>query len=117
MKTSNRLFLFILLPAIAPLLYPPGTLIAGLPILVFAFILLALLGVFVWRGRNWALTLMIFIQGLNVINHLMMFFAHAKTPQGEIDILYIVFAIASVALSTYLVLRLDRVDVRVQMVV
>ena len=106
----------ILLPAIAPLIYPPSILLPGLLLILIAFALLILLGVVIWRGRSWALRLMIFILGLNVIIHIMMFLPHAKTPQGVLDPIFIVASILSMVLSLYLVLRLDRTDIRTQMI-
>ncbi len=116
MKNSTKFLFLILLPAIAPLIYPPSMILPGLPLIIIALILLALLGVVIWRGRSWALRLMIFIQGLNVIIHVMMFFSHAKSPDGLLDLPYILTSLISMVLSTYLLLRLDRVDIRTQMI-
>jgi hypothetical protein len=115
MKTSTKFLLLILLPALAALIYPPKTILAGLPLMLIAFVLLGLLGFVVWRGRFWSLRLMIFIQGINVIVHIMMFIPHAKTPFGVLDFSYISASVLSMILSTYLVLRLDRTDIRTLM--
>jgi hypothetical protein len=63
-------------------------------------------------GRSLALTLSIFIQGLNVIIRLMMFFSQAKPENGPWDVPYIIASLVGIALSTYLMFRLDRGDVR-----
>jgi hypothetical protein len=68
------------------------------------------------QGRSLALTLLIFLQGFNVIVRLMMFWPHFTNNSGNVDILYVLTSILSLALSAYLVLRLDKVDVRVQMI-
>ncbi len=116
MKNTTKFLLLILLPAIAPLIVPPSWLASGFLLILIAFALLVLLGVAVWRGRSWALRLMIFIQGLNIIVHIMMFLPHAKTPEGILDPMYIITSIISVALSLYLMLRLDRTDIQTQMI-
>lgn len=116
MKPIKKLLLFILLPTIAPLLYPPGALLGGLPVIAFGILVFLLLGILLLRGRSYALTLTIFIQGVNVIVRLMMFFPHAQFASGQIDYVYIIASSLSIALSTYILLRLDRVDVRRQMV-
>jgi len=116
MNNTTKFLLMILLPAIAPLIYPPLLVMAALPLIIISFALLVLLGVFVWRGRSWALRLMIFVLGISLIAHIMMFFPHAKTPQGITDIPYITTSILSMGLSLYLVLRLDQTDIRTQMV-
>ena len=116
MKPLNRALIFIILPTIAPLLFPPATLAGGLPVIGVAIVVFVLLGVLIWRGRSTALTLTIFIQGINVIVRLMMLFPHAQTNQGQLDIAYILVSVLSIGLSTYLLLRLDRPDVRSMMI-
>lgn len=116
MTTTNRIVLFFLLPMIAPLLYPPSTLANALPIVILDVILFVILGIFLMRGSSKTLTLSIFIQGLNVITRLMMFFPHAAFPNGAWDVAYIVTSLVAMALSMYLLLRFDQVDVRATMV-
>jgi hypothetical protein len=117
MSPVTRLLLFIILPLIAVLSFPPDTLAAALPILGFAAIVFVILGIFLWRGRSSALTLSIFIQGLNIIIRLMMFFSQAKpAANAPWDVAYILTSFIGLALSAYLMFRLDRGDVRAQMV-
>lgn len=116
MSTLKRALLFIVLPALAPILWPPATFISGIAAMAVVALLLALLGVLVWRGRSSALTLLIFTLGMNVIVRLLMFFPHSVFKTGGIDIIYIITSLLSIALSMYLLLRLDQGDVRVQMV-
>jgi hypothetical protein len=115
MSTYKRMLLFFILPIISPLLLP---LIwradAWLGILVEVILFLAL-GYALMRGSSTALTLSIFLQGLNVIVRLMMFFPHAAPAVGVYNWAYILSSFASIGLSMYLLLRLDKVDVRVQM--
>jgi len=116
MNLFQKILLFIVLPTITPLLYPPQTLAAGLPVIAVGILIFVILGILLMRGRSMALTLTIFIQGVNVIVRLMMFLPHAQTASGQLDWIYILTNILSIALSTYILLRLDRVDVRKQMI-
>ncbi len=70
----RSLFILQIVPLI---LYPPATLAGGLPIIAVAAIAVAALGFMAIRGRPWALTMSIFIQGFNAIIRIMMFFPHA----------------------------------------
>lgn len=114
MKTGLKFLLFFLLPLIAVLIFPPETLLGALPVIAVAAVSFALLAYALWRGRSWALVLAIFIQGFNVIIRLMMFLSHAvpANASGKADIPYVIASVLSIALSLFLVLRLDRVDVR-----
>jgi hypothetical protein len=119
MTNIQRFLLFILLPLIAPLLIPPAvfTTNTGLALLPIAIAISSVpVGWMIYRGSSTALTLAIFLQGLNVIIRLMMFFPHVLTQTGRIDIPWVVASLLSMGLSTYLALRLDRTDVRVLMV-
>ncbi len=116
MQTSKRILLFFVLPVIAPLLYPPSWMGGQIWIgFVLAALLFIALGFALARGRSTALTLSIFLQGLNVIVRLMMFFSHSAPSAGAVDIPFIVASLLSIGLSTYVLLRLDKVDVRVLM--
>jgi surface polysaccharide O-acyltransferase-like enzyme len=66
-------------------------------------------------GQSTALTLGIFVQGLNVIIRLMMLFPNLS-KLGVYDIPWLITSLLSIGLSIYLVLRLDRTDVRVTLV-
>jgi len=121
MKTYFRVLLFFELPVIAPLFFPPEHLLGALPdvLLGVATALVALvIGFFVWRGYSLALTFSIFLQGFNVITRLMMFFSTAVTLSSgrhQVDFLFIGMSVLSIGLSLWILLRLDRVDVRAQM--
>lgn len=116
MSTTQRILFFFLLPFIAPLLYPPTVLTGGYMAIIFAGVLFVLLGILLLRGRSTALTLSIFLQGLNVIIRIMMLLPNATFVDGKPDFVYIITGVLSICLSLYLVLRLDKVDVRVTMV-
>jgi hypothetical protein len=99
-----------------PLLFwKPDTLQGALPIIVLIAAVYLLLGFALIRGQTWALTLSIFIQGMNVIVRLMMLFPNASLPPAEgggLDWAYIVINVLAIALSIWLLLRLDKPDVR-----
>jgi len=120
MTTLQKILLFIVLPFLAPLILPFRflKLSGGGPILFLGFLLgicAVLMGPFLWRGKSTALTLAIFIQGINVVIRLMMFFPNLS-KLGVFDVAWLITSLLSMALSLYLVLRLDRTDVRVTMV-
>lgn len=116
MKTFERILFFFILPIVAVLLYPPKTLGAGAGVMVVVLVLFAILGYLLWRGFSLALTFSIFVQGMNVIIRLMMFFNSSVSAQGEANFVAIITILAGLALSFYLLLRLDRQDVRIQMI-
>jgi len=116
MSTLQRILFFFVLPIISPLFLPPQILQNGFVGIIVEIILFAILGFFLLRGQSTALTLTIFIQGLNAIVRIMMLFPRANYTDGTANFIYIFTSLVSIALSIYLVLRLDRVDVRTQMV-
>ncbi len=115
MQPFQRILLFFVLPALAPLLFPLEIIGGAWIAILLNILLFAALGFALTRGRLTALTLSIFLQGLNVIVRLMMFFPNAATPNGTFQLPYIIASILSIGISIYLVLRLDRVDIRSQM--
>lgn len=116
MTSGKRILLFFVLPIIGLLSYPPSSLVAGLPVLAFVIATLCLLGFWLWRGYALALTFSIFLQGLNVIIRLMMFFPNTFKTGGVIDPTYMVVNLFGSILSFYLMLRLDRGDIRTTMI-
>lgn len=119
MSTGLRILLFFVLPILGILMFPPETLAGGIVAVPIAIILFGLLGFMVWQGRQWALTLTIFLQGFNVIVRLMIFIAHAVRPAnagGGADIALIITSILAIGISLWVLLRLDRVDVQRTMV-
>lgn len=115
MTSSRRLAPLFFLQVIPLVLYPPGLMAAGAVVLAVVAVAYLVLGFLAMRGRAWALTLIVFSQGFNVIIRLMMFFSHAVTLIGDQripDIAWIVTALLAIAMSTWFLLRLDRPDVR-----
>lgn len=108
----RSLFFLQIIPLI---MYPPATLTGGLAIIAVAAIAVAALGFMAIRGRPWAHTMSLFVQGFNAIIRIMMFFPHAvsvSTGTPFTDWPYIITALISVGLSIWFLYRLDRNDVR-----
>lgn len=114
MSTFKRILLFFILPFLAAILYPPQLLAGGYALVIVAAALFAGLAFFLYRGRASALTLSIFVQGLNVIVRILMLFPNFATP-GGLNLFYGLTTAVAIAISTYLLLRLDKSDVRVTM--
>jgi hypothetical protein len=115
MASSSLIRALFFLQIIPLILYPPSTLAGGLPVIAVSAIAMAALGFMAIRGRAWALTMSIFIQGFNAIIRIMMFFPHAvsvSTGTAFTDWPYIITSVISVALSIWFLYRLDRTDVR-----
>ena len=111
---TNKRFLLpiIFLQFIPIVLFPLETLQGGIAVIGVVILLFAVLGYGLWRGRIWGLYMSIFIQGLNIIIRIMMFFPHAVSKQGVWDITYLVINIVAMVLSGWFLLRLERPDVR-----
>ncbi|HMN61537.1 MAG TPA: hypothetical protein PJ988_14285 [Anaerolinea sp.] len=115
MNTSKRILFFFILPIFAVLLYPLSIFESGLGVIAFALIFFIGLGIFIMRGRELALTFAIFLQGMNVIIRIMMFWSNSVTKAGVLDIPFIITTTLAMILSVWLLLRLDRQDIRIQM--
>lgn len=115
----KRLLTFAILQILPLLILPPSMLFgqdgfnSGAIVLVLALVFIfGLLGWGLMRGKGWAITMSIFMQGMNVIVRLMMVFPNAVSKQGVWDVPLIFLFLISIALSGWLVVRLDRPDVR-----
>ena len=115
MKINNRILLFFVLPTLAPLILPPQTLLSGIGAVVVVAALLLISAYFLYRGGSTALTLVIFLQGLNIIIKMMLFFSTSVSENGVADPIFAVTALLSIGLSLYLLVRLDSVDIRSQL--
>jgi hypothetical protein len=73
------------------------------------------LGFLMLQGRALALTFCIFTQGMNVIIRIMMFFNNSFPSDGSTDIVYLIVTVIGILISFWLILRLDRQDVRLTM--
>jgi hypothetical protein len=113
---SKNLFLVYLFQIVPLLIFPLDTLMSGLVFVGIMALIFALLGYGLWRGRNWALSLSLTLQGFNVIIRLMMLFPNAimgqSSGEAAFDFSFIALSVLSIALSLFFLLRLDRPDVR-----
>ena len=116
MSTMSKVLLFFVLPILAAFLYPPNILINTVGVLVVALILFIGLGYLLIQGRSLALTFSIFIQGINAIVRLMMFFPNSFSKSGDVNYVYILTCLVGLVLSIWLLTRLDRQDVRLTMI-
>ncbi len=114
MKINNRILLFFVLPTLAPLILPPRLLMQGFGVVVVVAALFLISGYFLNRGKSLALTFIIFLQGLNFVVRMMLFFSRSISVQGEVDWIFIITSLLSLSLSFYLMFRLDQVDIRAQ---
>lgn len=110
---QRKILLPILLLQFIPLLiFPPATLQGAFVAIALVLLVFAGLGLGVWRGRSWALTLSIFLQGVNIIVRLMMLFPNAKTEAGVVNLPFILTSLLAIIVSGWFLLRLDRPDIR-----
>ncbi len=113
MPQKKFLIPIILLQIIPIIIFPLETITAGISVFGIVFLIYALLGFGLWRGRNWALSMSIFLQGFNIIIRMMMLFPHAVDVKNSgWDISYILMAIISMAISGWFLVRLDKPDIR-----
>ena len=116
MSNSQKLLLVYIFQIIPLLIYPPETLKSGWAFVAIMVIIFLGLGFGLWRGRNWALSLSLTMQGFNVIIRLLMLFPNAMNGLSDgtkvFDAPYIALSVVSIALSLFFLLRLDRPDVR-----
>ena len=116
MSTVERILFFFVLPILAVLLYPPDLLLGGIAVLVVIVLFFIGLGILLMQGRSLALTFSIFVQGMNAIVRLMMFFSNGFNDRGQANAAFLITSVLGLVLSIWLLLRLDRSDVRIQMV-
>jgi hypothetical protein len=115
MNSLKRNVPLLLLQPLPLLLFPPMLLTDALPLIAIVLVIMWGLSWMVWRKRAWALTLSIFIQGLNVIIRLMMLLSNAVSTSGTYDIPFIVASVLAIVVSWLFLYRLDNQDMRAAM--
>lgn len=115
MNSLKRNLPLLLLQPLPLLLFPPTLLASALPLIAITVAVMWGLSWMVWRKRVWALTLSIFIQGLNVIIRVMMLLANAVNASGTYDIPFIVTSVLAIVVSWLFLYRLDNQDMRAAM--
>jgi len=120
MSNSKNLLLVYIFQIIPLLIYPPETLKSGWVAVAIMVVIFSGLGFGLWRGRNWALSLSLTMQGFNVIVRMLMLFPNAMSSLSDgskvFAVPYIALSVVSITLSLYFLLRLDRPDVRATIV-
>ena len=115
MSTFKKVLLFFILPILGIMIYEPSTLGGAFSVLIVAFIFLIVIGLLLWQGYSKVLTFMIFLNGLNVIIRIMMMLSTSFNEDGAFNLPFTVFSSIGAAISFYLMLRLDEVDIRQHM--
>jgi hypothetical protein len=115
MDSLKRNVPLLILQPLPLLLFPPALLTGALPLIAVVLVVMWGLSWMVWRKRAWALTLSIFIQGLNVIIRLMMLLSNAVNANGNYDIAFIVTSVLAIAVSWLFLYRLDNQNLRAAM--
>jgi hypothetical protein len=111
MNLDKKILLIIVLQIIPLLLFPPAMLASGWAAILVMVVIYIGLGYFLVKGRIWALSMSIFLQGLNIVVRIMMLFPNSIRI-GVMDWPYIITSLAAIILSGWFLLRLDRPDIR-----
>jgi hypothetical protein len=115
MSVFKRVLFFFVLPVLGILFFDPAVLAGGLSLITVVVVFVLGVGFFPWRGYNRALTFAIFLNGMNVIVRLMLLLSGAFNRNGEFQLATTIFLLGGLLISFYLMLRLDKVDVRLTM--
>lgn len=116
MSLIKKVLFFFILPVLGTLLYNPATLGKALPLIAIVVAFFVIVGVLLMRGYSTVLTFAIFLNGINAIVRLMMLVSNAFTKVGVFQPAFTIFTFCGLAISFFLMLRLDKVDVRKIMV-
>ena len=112
----RRVAPFLLLQFIPLLIFPPELLQSAWTLVMIVTVALVALSFMALRGRAWALTMSIFLQGLNVIIRVMMLLPRAISPATGLDTVFVTTSLLSIGLSWFLLYRFDRPEIRAAMV-
>ncbi len=115
MSVIKRILFFFVLPILGILSYNPSVFSGGSTLIAIVALFLIGVGYLQWRGNNRALTFAIFLNGMNVIVRLMMTLSTAFDKEGVFYPVTTAFLLIGLIISFYLMLRLDKVDVRLTM--
>ena len=100
------------MPLIALFSYPVNYISQGWTVISVMAIFIVVLGVFIWRRSQNALTFSIFLHGMNVIIRLMMLLSTVVNKQGNVNVSFAITGLLGLLLSFFIMLRLDKTDVR-----
>ncbi|MDP2964574.1 MAG: hypothetical protein Q8N39_00895 [Pelolinea sp.] len=116
MSLIKKVLFFFILPILGILFYNPATLGKALPLITIVAAFFVIVGVLLMRGYSTVLTFAIFLNGMNAIVRLMMLVSNAFTKNGVFQPAFAIFTFCGLAISFFLMLRLDKADVRKTMV-
>jgi hypothetical protein len=112
MSVFKKVLFFFLLPAIGVVFYPPSVIGSAYSAIGIVFLFFLVLAAILWHGYSKALTFMIFLNGMNVIVRIMMLLSTTVSKDGVANLPFLLYGIAGAAISFYLMIRLDKIDVR-----
>ena len=115
MSTLKKVLLFFILPIFGIMIYEPSFLGGSFSVLIIALIFLIVVGLLLWQGYSKGLTFMIFLNGMNVIIRIMMLLSTSFSKESAFNLPFTLFVSVGAAVSFYLMLRLDKVDIRQHM--
>jgi len=116
MSQFNKILFFFFLPILGILFYDPTTLVKAPILIAIVVAFFALIGVFLSKGYATVLTFAIFLNGMNVIVRLLMLVSNAFTDNSVFQPGFAIFTFLGMAISFFLMLRLDKVDIRKTMI-
>jgi hypothetical protein len=116
MSQFNKILFFFFLPILGILFYDPVTLVKAPILIAIVVIFFVFIGVLLLRGYSTVLTFAIFLNGMNVIVRLLMLVSNAFTDKGVFQPGFAIFTFLGLAISFFLMLRLDKVDIRKTMI-
>lgn len=116
MSLIKKVLFFFILPILGILFYDPATLFKAPLLIAIVAGFFIFIGVLLVRGYSTVLTFAIFLNGMNVIVRLLMIVSNAFTKAGKFQPGFAIFTFAGLAISFFLMLRLDKVDIRKTMV-
>jgi len=110
---QKKILPIIVLQIIPLLLFPFNYLTSGWWAILFVIVIFVLLGIALLRGKLWALTMSIFLQGINAVIRIMMFLPNAQNiADGSLNLPFVITSTLSIILSIWFLLRLDKSDIR-----
>lgn len=115
MSVLKKVMLFFVLPILGVFSFDPSVLSGGFVLIAVVALFFAIVGYSLWQGYSRMLTFAIFLNGMNVIVRLMLLLSGSFNKDGVFQPVTTLFLLIGFAISFYLMLRLDKVDVRLTM--
>jgi len=115
MSVLKKVLLFFILPILGVFSFDPSLLSGGFTLIAVVAFFFGIIGFFLWQGYTRVLTFAIFLNGMNVIVRLMLLLSGSFNKDGVFQPVTTLFILIGFAISFYLMLRLDKVDVRLTM--